>query len=67
MPLSSVKINDSPSNGVLATNRSVNRVLELAPAYWQQTLEQQEAQQKLAANVFRQVALGEIDEHSQTR
>ena len=40
------------------------RVLELAPAYWQKTLEQQEAQQRLAANVYRQVALGEIDEHS---
>ncbi len=40
------------------------RVLELAPAYWQKTLEQQDAQQRLAANVYRQVALGEIDEHS---
>lgn len=40
------------------------RVLELAPANWQKTLEQQDAQQRLAANVFRQVALGEIDEHS---
>jgi hypothetical protein len=34
-----------------------NRVLELAPAYWKQTLEQSEAQQKLAANVFRRVLL----------
>jgi transposase len=40
------------------------RVLELAPAYWQKTLEQQDAQQRLAANVYRQVALGEVDEHS---
>jgi transposase len=40
------------------------RVLELAPAYWQKTFEQQDAQQRLAANVYRQVALGEIDEHS---
>ncbi|HEX7487299.1 MAG TPA: IS66 family transposase [Anaeromyxobacteraceae bacterium] len=40
------------------------RVLELAPAYWQQTLQQQDTQQRLAANVFRQVALGELDEHS---
>jgi transposase len=33
------------------------RLLELAPAYWQETLEQPEAQQKLAANVFRRVVL----------
>lgn len=36
-----------------------SRVLELAPASWQKTLEQQETQQRLAANVFRAVALGE--------
>src|SRR5262249_2933790 len=36
-----------------------NRVLELAPATWQQTLEKQETQQRLAANVFRRIALGE--------
>jgi hypothetical protein len=40
------------------------RVLELAPVNWQKTFEQQDAQQRLAANVFRQVALGELDEHS---
>jgi len=34
-----------------------NRVLELAPAYWKQTFEQSETQQKLAANVFRRVLL----------
>jgi hypothetical protein len=34
-----------------------HRVLELAPAYWKQTLEQPEAQQKLAASVFRRVLL----------
>jgi transposase len=33
------------------------RLLELAPAYWNQTLEQPETQQKLAANVFRRIAL----------
>jgi transposase len=32
--------------------------LELAPAYWKQTLEKPEAQQALAANVFRRVVLG---------
>jgi transposase len=39
------------------------RVLELAPAYWKKTLEQDDAQQRLAANVYRRVALGEISEH----
>jgi transposase len=33
------------------------RLLELAPAYWQKTLEQPETQQKLAANIFRRVVL----------
>jgi transposase len=35
-----------------------HRLLELAPAYWKRTLEQSDAQQNLAANVFRRVALG---------
>jgi transposase len=35
-----------------------HRVLELAPAYWAQTVAQPEVQQALAANVFRQVVLG---------
>jgi transposase len=43
------------------------RVLELAPAYWKKTLEQENAQQRLAANVYRQVALGEVDEHSSSK
>ena len=34
-------------------------VLALAPAYWQETLKQDETQQRLAANVFRRIALGE--------
>jgi transposase len=42
----------------------VKRVLELAPVNWQKTLEQEDTQQRLAANLFRQVALGMIDEHS---
>lgn len=37
-----------------------SRVLELAPAYWKQTLEQEETQRLLAANVFRQVALCQL-------
>lgn len=36
-----------------------HRLLDLAPAYWQQTLQQHDAQKRLAANVFRQVALGQ--------
>lgn len=36
------------------------RVLELAPAFWQKTLEQEDTQQRLAANVYRKVVLGEI-------
>ncbi len=43
------------------------RVLELAPAYWNKTLEQQDTQQRLAANVYRRVALGEFDEHLPTK
>jgi hypothetical protein len=39
------------------------RVLELAPAYWEKTLEQTDAQQRLAANVFRNVSLGSLIEH----
>nr|WP_276603749.1 transposase domain-containing protein [Nannocystis pusilla] len=30
-----------------------SRVLALAPAFWKQTAEQQDTQQRLAANVFR--------------
>jgi transposase len=38
------------------------RVLELAPAYWKQTFEQHDTQQRLAANVFRRAVL-ELDAH----
>ncbi|MBK8259983.1 MAG: hypothetical protein IPK80_01435 [Nannocystis sp.] len=34
-----------------------SRVLGLAPAYWKQTLEQQETQQRLATNIFRRLSL----------
>ena len=44
----------------------VTRLLELAPAYWKKTLEQQGAQQALAANRFRAVTLGEAVEHRPT-
>jgi transposase len=33
------------------------RILELAPAYWKQTYEQEDTQKRLAANVFRSVTL----------
>jgi transposase len=42
---------------ILLPTWSRHRVLELAPAYWKQTLEQPETQQKLDANVFRRVVL----------
>ena len=38
----------------------INRVLELAPVNWQKTLQDGEAQQKLAANIFRQASLGTL-------
>jgi hypothetical protein len=38
----------------------INRVLELAPVNWRATLERPEVQQGLAANVFRQVTLGQL-------
>jgi hypothetical protein len=39
------------------------RVLELAPARWQETLQEQDAQQRLAANIFRQATLGQAEDH----
>jgi len=36
-----------------------NRVLELAPAYFKQTLEREDVKQWLADNVFRRISLGE--------
>jgi hypothetical protein len=44
-----------------------NRVLELAPAYWEKTLQQQDAQQRLAANVYRQVTMGSLVGHQPTK
>jgi transposase len=39
------------------------RVLELAPAHWRKTLEQHETQERLAANRFRAITLGESADH----
>jgi len=38
----------------------LRRVLELAPAHWRQTLEQTDAQERLDANIYRKVALGQL-------
>ena len=40
---------------------SADCLLELAAAYWQETLQQPETQHKLAANVFRRVVLSPVD------
>jgi transposase len=45
----------------------IKRVLELAPASWQKTVEQQDTQQRLAANVFRQASLGALADHPATK
>jgi transposase len=39
------------------------RVLELAPVHWQKTLDQQDTQQRLDANLFRRVSLGNTADH----
>ncbi len=44
----------------LLPNWPVQQVLELSPAYWPKTLERPDVQQQLAANVFRQAALGTL-------
>ncbi|WP_293275909.1 transposase [Nannocystis sp.] len=36
-----------------------DRILELAPAFWKQTIQQQDTQKRLAANVFRTVTLAD--------
>lgn len=42
---------------------SKSKVLELAPAYWQKTLQQQDTQRRLADNIYRQAALGSLAPH----
>ncbi len=48
----------------LLPNWPQRRVLELAPAYWKQTLEQAKTHELLAANPFRRVALGDLQAHT---
>jgi transposase len=43
------------------------RVLELAPANWNETLKNEDAQQRLDTNVFRRAALGLLDDHRPTK
>jgi transposase len=45
----------------------VRRVLELAPLNWKKTLEDEDAQQRLDANVFRRASLGLLDQHPDTK
>jgi hypothetical protein len=45
----------------------IRRVLELAPVNWKQSLENQDAQQALGANVFRQATLGLLHDHRPTK
>jgi hypothetical protein len=43
----------------LVPSWSSKRVLELAPAYWRQTLEDPEVQRRLEANIFRRILLAD--------
>jgi transposase len=44
-----------------------HRVLDLAPANWNQILKNEDAQQRLAANKFRQASLGLLEDHTPTK
>jgi transposase len=43
------------------------RVLDLAPINWKKTLQDQNAQKRLDANVFRRASLGLLDDHRPTK
>lgn len=45
----------------------VRRVLELAPLNWKKTLENEDTQQRLDANVFRRATLGLLGNHPPTK
>jgi len=45
---------------------SVQRVLDLAPAYWVNTAAREDVQCTLAANIYRQATLGPSDPHRTT-
>lgn len=42
------------------------RVLELAPVNWHKTLEDEDTQQRLAANIFRQATFAPVGDHQET-
>lgn len=46
---------------------SRRRVLDLAPANWNETLKNEDAQQRLEANIFRRATLGLLDDHPPTK
>jgi transposase len=62
--LASCKLHDIEPGGYLRDlfcllpGWNQKRVLALSPLHWKKTLEQSETQQRLAANVYRQVSLG---------
>jgi hypothetical protein len=43
------------------------RVLDLAPANWNDTLKNEDTQQRLDANIFRRASLGLLDDHRPTK
>jgi len=45
----------------------LRRVLDLSPAFWKKTLEEEDTQQRLTANIFRRIGLGLADEHPATK
>jgi transposase len=45
----------------------IRRVLDLAPLNWNKTLQNQDAQQRLDANIFRRASLGLLDDHRPTK
>ena len=45
----------------------VRRVLDLAPLNWKKTLENEDTQQRLDANIFRCASLGLLDDHRPTK
>lgn len=62
--LASCQIHDIEPHGYLRDvfcllpSWPAKRVLELAPAFWKQTLEQEDTKRELDANIYRQVSLG---------
>jgi hypothetical protein len=48
---------------VLLPRWPASRVLELAPVNWRKTLEQDDTQQRLAADIFRRASLATLDVH----